>query len=79
MCRSAAGPSTWSVSEVVNFFARLEGEKFTRASEICSENDVDGKTLASMTREDIEDILGLNVLEAQHVHQTMVATLYQSL
>ena len=54
MCRSAAGPSTWSVSEVVNFFARLEGEKFTRASEICSENDVDGKTLASMTREDIE-------------------------
>jgi hypothetical protein len=61
----------WSVSEVADFVARFEGEKFMRASEICAESDVDGKTLVGMSREDIEDVLGFNVLEAQHMHEAI--------
>ena len=61
------GPSDtcrWTTLDVKTFLEGIRGENFLRAAETCFENCVDGKTLASLTQEQLESLLHLDAREA---------------
>ena len=65
--RLRVGPSDtcrWTTLDVKTFLEGIRGENFLQAAETCFENCVDGKTLASLTQEQLESLLHLDAREA---------------
>jgi hypothetical protein len=60
-------PGAWSTREVWEFLSSIDGERFTQAASCCLQNSVDGKTLLRLSRTDLENALGLHVLQASRV------------
>ena len=64
----------WTTLDVKTFLEDIRGENFSRAAETCFENCVDGKTLASLTQEQLESLLHLDAREALALSRELKVT-----